>query len=167
VVDCNWTNADLEIIKGKFCAPSFMRFNRLASSGGKAIVESWNRQRSMGLDVAIDALGNHPLKYYLFQYLRLLMIRNDILNEFNKLKVILPSTVGYNNIPVPQLPNFFKIGKQVQIGFSAKDGSVNYLTINNISICHSQVFSVFFFLFGSPYSAESNNVARIYHLRRQ
>lgn len=49
VKDCNWTNVDLDTIKD--------------SKGGKAIIESWMRQRQMGIDIAIDALGNHSLKY--------------------------------------------------------------------------------------------------------
>jgi len=91
----------------------------IPSAGGQSIIESWHRQRNMGLDYAIAALGDHPLAGRINKYLD------------EHLAVKMPDLTGFSPISPNNLPPYFKVGPNVQIGFDKATGSINHLMVNS------------------------------------
>uniref|UniRef100_A0A6B2KYN8 P-type domain-containing protein n=1 Tax=Arcella intermedia TaxID=1963864 RepID=A0A6B2KYN8_9EUKA len=106
VVTSNWTNADLA--------------NIIQTKQGQKIIESWNRQREMGLDDAVSALKDHPLK-------------ETILESWKETVLLAPpQTTGMIAVAPQNLPPFFTF-QNAQIGFNEETGAINYLNNNGLS----------------------------------
>lgn len=88
-VDKKWSNKDLLGI--------------IASAEGQKMIRSWNRQRAMGIDDALAALGTHPL-------------HQQILSKFEDLTITTPNTAGFTRIDLAKLPGSYKANSNVAVG---------------------------------------------------